>query len=245
MSLDVTGAPIPIGAVVTGGRGELLGHVGAIYVEHATGRPTWAAVRGSRHTAVVPLVQSRFDGATLHVPFAAEQLRGAPHHDPAAELTHQDGEDLYRHYGVAPPDVTPGTAEGGTATGNRALVRSEERLRVGSAYVVVGRARLVKRIVSEDVTVTVPVRREEVHVEYDLLPEHEQVTTALPPTDDVREVVRYEEQVQVTTRVVPVERVRLVRRVVTTEQVLADEVRAERLDLDVSGRPTERPGDSR
>ncbi len=238
----MTAATIPIGAVVAGDRGEMLGHVGAIYVEHATGRPTWAAVRGSRHSAVVPLARSRFDGTTLHLPFGAEQLRAAPHHDPATVLTHEDGEDLYRHYGLAPP-----VGADGMRADSGSMIRSEERLRVGSAYVVVGRARLVKRIVTEDVTVTVPVRREEVYVEYDTLPEHEQMTTAVPPSEEVREIVRYEEQIVATTRIVPVERVRLVRRVVTTDQVRTDQVRAERLDLDVAGpdRPTERPGGPR
>lgn len=82
-----------------------------------------------------------------------------------------------------------------------------------------------------------PVRREEVHVEYDTLPEHEQLTTAMPPSDEVHEIVRYEEQVVATTRTVPVERVRLVRRVVTTDQVVTAQVRAERLDLAVAVSP--------
>jgi stress response protein YsnF len=48
-----------------------------------------------------------------------------------------------------------------------ALTRSEEQLRVGHERVATRRARLVKYVVTEEVQVTVPLRREEVRLEYD------------------------------------------------------------------------------
>jgi hypothetical protein len=53
---------VGIGAAVVSHRGEILGYVGAVYLDNATGRPTWAAVHGRRHSAVVPMERSRFDG---------------------------------------------------------------------------------------------------------------------------------------------------------------------------------------
>jgi stress response protein YsnF len=49
--------------------------------------------------------------------------------------------------------------------GDDAMTRSEERLHVGAERREVGRARLRKYVVTEEVQKTVPVRREEVRVE--------------------------------------------------------------------------------
>jgi uncharacterized protein (TIGR02271 family) len=252
-----------IGATVAGARGELLGHVGAVYVDNATGRPAWAAVQGPQHTAVVPLELSRFDGTTLHVPFGADWLRSAPHHDPSTQISYQDGEDLYRHYGfvptphMGPPEVGPpgavGTGAPGPQPGEVAdpaeegeMIRSEEQLRVGTETVGVGRARLVKYLVTEDVTYTVPVSREEIRLEYERLPEPEQVVTGTAPAEETYEVVRYEERVLFTKQTVAVERVRMVKRVVTTEQAVAGQLRAEHIDVHMldAQQGEQRPGQS-
>jgi uncharacterized protein (TIGR02271 family) len=252
-----------IGAAVAGARGELLGHVGAVYFDNATGRPAWAAVQGPRHTAVVPLELSRFDGTTLHVPFGADRLRSAPHHHPSTQISHRDGEDLYRHYGIGPtpqmgpPDVGPTGAVGAGAPGLRPgeaadpaeegeMIRSEERLRVGTETVRVGRARLVKYLVTEDVTYTVPVSREEVRLEYEHLSEPEHVIAGTAPAEETYEVTRYEERVLFTKQTVAVERVRMVKRVVTTEQAVTGQVRAEHIDVHVldAQQGEQRPGRS-
>ena len=57
-------------------------------------------------------------------------------------------------YGAQPP--APDT-EGG-------MVRSEEQLRVGTERVAATRVRLVKYVVTEEVQITVPIRREEIRV---------------------------------------------------------------------------------
>jgi stress response protein YsnF len=111
-------------------------------------------------------------------------------------------------------------------------VRSEERLQTGVANVVVGRARLITSVVTEERTITVPLRRQEIRLVHDKIPAHEQHRTATAPTEQSCEVVRYEERVVVTTEIVPVERVRMVRRVRTAEHTVDDEVRAERIDTD-------------
>jgi uncharacterized protein (TIGR02271 family) len=112
------------------------------------------------------------------------------------------------------------------------VIRSEERLRVATETVAVGRARLVKYVVTEDVTFTVPVSREEIRLEIDQFPDHEQEPTGATPTPDVYEVVRHEEQMAITTQVVAVERVRMIRHVRTADHVVHGDVRAERVDVE-------------
>ena len=227
--------PLRIGATVIGGGGELLGHVGAVYVDNATGVPAWAAVQGRHHTAVVPLQHSRFDGTTLQVPYDAARLQGAPHHDPATLISYAEGDDLARHYGLLPGAPTPHlrlSPPQSTGVGDGVMVRSEERLRTDTVNVVVGRARLVVTVVTEDQTFTVPVRRQEVRLVYDPVPEHEQTLSSAGPAEETVEVVLHAEQVLITTQVVPVERARMVKRVVTAGQTVTAQVRSEQIDLD-------------
>jgi stress response protein YsnF len=219
----VSGPQIPVGTLVTDGRGEPLGHVGSVYVDNATGRPAWASVQGRRHSAVVPLEGSRFDGTTLHIPFDAEQLRTAPVHNPETLISYDQGDELARHYGLLPrlsDDVAP------------AMVRSEERLCTDTVNVVVGRARLETYIVTENRTFVVPIRRQEVRLVHDAIPDGEQVVAEAGPREDVHEVVLHTEQVTFSTRVVPVDRVRMVRRVHTAEQAITAQLRKERIETE-------------
>ena len=143
----------------------------------------------------------------------------------------------------------PGVEASGRATARDATTedavttRSEERLRIGTVNVVVGRARLITSIVIEEQTFTIPVRRQEVRLVHEPLPTHEQVVTDGEPAEEIYEVVLYAEQVLFTTEVVPVERVRLVKRVVTTQEVVTGQVRSEQIDVEHTddGRPTTAP----
>lgn len=243
----MTASHIPIGVRVLGADGVVLGHVGALYTDNATGFPVWASVTGPGHTVVVPLERSRFDGQVLHVAFDAEQVATAPHHDPATLITYPDGDDLARHYGLiplpdgdtapAPPESDDGRGRGKSGTGVETdigtgeMVLSQEQLRVGAVNVMVGRARLVTSIVTEQQTFTIPVRRQEVRLVIDPIPAHDQVVSDTAPAEETYEVICHAEQVLFTTQVVPVERVRMVRRVIITEQSVAAEVRSEQLDL--------------
>ena len=117
------------------------------------------------------------------------------------------------------------------------VIRSEERLVAGTQRVVTGRVRLAKRIVVEERTVTVSVRREELVVEH-LPPGPSDVATGLRPSDagaPVLELVLSEEEVEVVTRVVPRERVRVF--VDTTQDSTAVEgtVRREVVDVTTEG----------
>lgn len=216
-----------------------------------TGRATWAEVRGRRHTALVPLDHADHDdhaGTELHVPYSAEQLAQAPHHDPARRLDPRQEQELYLHYGLpwgtsVPAPAGPSTEQAhvGTDRGTAGTVRSEEQLRIAVERRPYARKRLVTHIVTEDRTFTVPVRRPEVRLE--AVPLRDPGTDGPDRQDelreDVHETVLYGEEVVVTTRVVPLERVRLRRHVVTGEQRVTEELRAERVETDrVTDPPT-------
>jgi uncharacterized protein (TIGR02271 family) len=113
-----------------------------------------------------------------------------------------------------------------------AVTRSAEQQRAEVVNVVVGRARLVTFVVTEEQTFTVPVRREEVRLVYDPVPPHEQSVTSVPPAEETYEVILHSEQVQFTTNVVPVEWVRMIRRVVGTEQIINDQIRSEQIEVE-------------
>jgi stress response protein YsnF len=149
----------------------------------------------------------------------------------------------------APAAATPPAAE--TARGQDtegAMTRSEEQLRVGTERVVTTRARLVKYVVTEQVTITVPIRREEIRVEQvpvdapdpgpgeSLAPDADRTPAAGAPAGDQgglpEEIVLHAERPVVTVEVVPVERVRLRTDVVTGQQQVTEQVQREQIVVD-------------
>jgi uncharacterized protein (TIGR02271 family) len=117
------------------------------------------------------------------------------------------------------------------------MTRSEEELRVGRRTRQRGRVRLRKYVTTDEVTQTVPVRREEVRLEQEPPADAGAETGDAEGTDGGSEVVLHEEQPVVEKRVVPRERVRLAKEVVTGEEQVTGEVRKEHIDVeDHSGR---------
>lgn len=112
------------------------------------------------------------------------------------------------------------------------MTRSAEQQRAEVVNVVVGRARLVTFVVTEEQTFTVPVRRQEVRLVYDPVPANDQSVTSAPPVEEIHEVILLSEQVQFSIRVVPVERVRMIRRVVKGEQTVTGQIRSEQIGVE-------------
>jgi uncharacterized protein (TIGR02271 family) len=126
-------------------------------------------------------------------------------------------------------------AEGNASGGNEdAMTVSEERVNVGKQRRESGRARLRKYVVTEHVTQTVPVQREELRVEREPITDSNRDAALAGPdiSDDEHEVVLHEEQPVVEKETVPLERVRLDTETVTDEQTVAEEVRKERVDVE-------------
>jgi uncharacterized protein (TIGR02271 family) len=133
-----------------------------------------------------------------------------------------------------PDDLAAGA---GSVTTDRAMTRSEEQLKVGLQARPTTRAVLRKYIVTEEVTRTFLVRREEVRLEQIPVTDLDvtaSATAAFEPEE--YEVVLHEERPVIGTEVVPVERVRLRKEVVTEYVAVGDQLRKERIDLDVDDR---------
>ena len=169
-------------------------------------------------------------------------------------------DDATRIIDTTPPAVppTPGprhaadredTARAAGTDG--AMTRSEEQLRVGTERVAATRARLVKYVVTEDVQITVPIRREEIRVE--------QVPIDDPADSDIRggealvadpvpssgglpdEIILHTERPVVSVEVVPVERVRLRTELVEGQESVTEQVQREQIVVDQDRMPGVNP----
>jgi len=131
--------------------------------------------------------------------------------------------------------VTSDRATGDRVTGDDAMTRSEERLNVGTERQAVGKARLRKYIVTEQVQTTVPVSREEVRLEREPITDanRDDAFSGQDLTESEHEVTLNAERPVVNKETVPVERVRLGKDTVTDEHAVQEEVRKEQIDTDL------------
>ncbi|MCW2697103.1 MAG: uncharacterized protein JWR62_2188 [Modestobacter sp.] len=138
----------------------------------------------------------------------------------------QDADDSNR-YGTVGHDTSGPTTDD-------AMTRSEEQLRVGTTSEEVGRARLRKYVVTEDVSTTVPVSREEVRVEREPITDGNVGSALDGPaiSEEEHEVTLHAERPVVEKEAVPVERVRLDTEAVTDEVTVDETVRKEQIDAD-------------
>jgi uncharacterized protein (TIGR02271 family) len=119
-------------------------------------------------------------------------------------------------------------------TTDDAMTRSEERLNVGTRSEEVGRARLRKYVVTENVTESVPVTREEVRVEREPITDANVGNAMDGPaiSEEEHEVTLHAERAVVDKEAVPVERVRLDKTSVTENQQVSEDVRKEQIEVD-------------
>jgi uncharacterized protein (TIGR02271 family) len=119
-------------------------------------------------------------------------------------------------------------------TTDSAMTRSEEELRVGTSQREAGRVRLRKHVVTDQVTETVPVQREEIRVEREPITDANlgDATSGPEISEEEHEVTLMEEEVMVEKRAVPKERVRLDKDVTTEDRQVSEEVRKEQIEVD-------------
>jgi len=119
-------------------------------------------------------------------------------------------------------------------TTDDAMTRSEEQLRVGTENREAGRARMRKYVTTENVSKTVPVSHEEVHVEREPITDANRGDAYDGPaiSEEEHEVTLSEERPVVEKEAVPVERVRLDTETVTENRQVNEDVRKEQIDLD-------------
>jgi stress response protein YsnF len=229
---------------------------------------------GTRQS-VVPAMDATFADGGLRLPVAVDAVKSAPHLA-GDHLSPDDEAELRRHYGaglaseapVAPPvaSAAPPVASAAPradaaptvqipvepprppAVDDRGgMVRSEEQLVVGTERVATTRARLVKYVVTEEVQITVPIRREEIRVEEvpidapDDGPGESLITEESPSTTGTSglpsEIILHTERPVVTVEVVPTERVRLRTELVQGQETVTEQVQREQIVVDHDAAP--------
>ncbi|HEX8645676.1 MAG TPA: PRC and DUF2382 domain-containing protein [Thermoleophilaceae bacterium] len=244
------------GRTVVDRDGDKIGKLGEIYLDEQTGRPEWPLVNtgmfGSK-SSFVPLAGATEADGDVRLHFEKAQVKDAPNVDEGEQLSREEEQKLYSHYGL---DYGEAHSEGGLPEGGAggeaggpghdtsgpntddAMTRSEEEVAVGITQRESGRVRLKKYVVTEEVQQTVPVQREEVRIEREPVTEANagQALDGPAISEEEHEVVLHEEQPVVEKQTVPKERVRLGKDTVTDEQTVSEEVRKERIDVEGDGR---------
>ena len=229
------------GRDIVGSDGEKIGTLNEVYLDNQTDAPEWAAVTTGMFGAkqsFVPITDAAPSGESVQVPFTKDEVKNAPKVEPDGQLTPEEEQALYTHYGRAYEGAphegeTVGHDTSGPTTDD-AMTRSEEELHVGTAPRERGRARLRKYVVTEEVQQTVPVQREEVRVEREPITEGnvDQALDGPAISEEEHEVVLHEEEVVTEKRVVPKERVRMSKDTVTDEERVSEEVRKEQIEVE-------------
>jgi PRC-barrel domain protein/uncharacterized protein DUF2382 len=165
------------GRAVLDPTGETIGKLGDLYLDEATDRAAYAGVRTGlfgRHESIIPLADLVERDGDLVVPYDSALVRDAPNIHPDAGLDEAEQDQLARHYGPAAGEPeshdTPEDPE--PSDRGAEMIRSEEEVTTGTTDMKpVERVRLRKVQVTDHVTRTVPVRREEIRLETDPPPE--------------------------------------------------------------------------
>jgi uncharacterized protein (TIGR02271 family) len=225
--------------------GEKVGKVDEIYLDRESGEPEWALVNtglfGSKSN-FVPLSGAKPAGEDVEIAFTKDQVKDAPGIEPDGDLSSEEEQSLYEHYGFGysemPEDYdydaeSVGHDVSGPTTDD-AMTRSEEEVTVGTRERERGRVRLRKYVVTEEVEKKVPVRKEKVRLEREPISDDnvDQAMSGPEISEEEHEVVLHEEEAVVEKRTVPKERVRLDKEVEVDEQEVSEEVRKERIEAE-------------
>ena len=232
--------------------GDKVGTLEELFRDEDTQEPEWGVVRtgmfGTK-LSFVPIQGAEPTGEDVRVPFSKAQIKDAPRIDDSDGQLSQDEEaQLYEHYGLnysehhSDSGLPAGNGDDGGQVGHdtsgpttdEAMTRSEEELKVGTAERERGRARLRKYVVTEEVTQTVPVKREEVRLEREPITDGnvDQALDGPEISEEEHEVVLHEEEPVVEKRTVPKERVRMEKESVSDEAQVSEKVRKEQIEAD-------------
>lgn len=241
-----------VGTTATGPDGGVLGTVTAVWLDDATGQPSWVGLTEGAHASpgddaavvVAPLDGARTTDGGLRLAVPASLTRGAPRLSATQRLTPEDEVRLRGHYAGGRPEGTAGapTATDATTTDARAtdarVTRSEERLTVQRDVVPWGRAVLRVETVTEEVMVPVTVTRQRVRIEHLPLTTAAASTGSIPPGPEGQAtdwVTLWGEQPVVSVERVPVERVRLRTDWVTDQDTITGTLAREEIAVETTG----------
>lgn len=172
--------------------GENIGNVGQVYLDDVSGEPTWVTVKTGlfgTSESFVPVDSATYAGDEVRVPYTKDVVKDAPRVEADTNISPAEEDELYRYYGTQQgterytseydrQHTTAGVA--GTHhdrdldadrrdlhTDKDGVTLHEENVDIHAAPVAGGdqKVRLRKYTVTENVTKTVPVTREEVRLE--------------------------------------------------------------------------------
>jgi len=218
---------------------------------------------GSNET-FVPLAEADASGQEIRVPYDKAKVKDAPNVDvDGGHLDQSEEAQLYRYYGLDYSEnrSDSGLPEGGTGTQtdagmgtdtgtpayagtdghdtsgrntDDAMTRSEEQVRAGTETVSAGKARLRKWVETEDVNVSVPVKKEKARLETEPITDANKGSALDGPdiSEEEHEVTLTEERPVVAKEAVPVERVKLTKDTEQSEEQISEQVRKERIEAD-------------
>jgi uncharacterized protein (TIGR02271 family) len=224
---------------------------------------------GSRQTlvplgqATVPLAVIVSGAGSVRVPFESVAILDAPSVAVGEEVSEATAIALRRYYGLGDPvasaegDHGPSDTEAldagaalpaamttaamtsASTEPSGTMIRSEEELRVRLRRRA-RRVRVQRYVVTDYVTTTIPVRREELRLVEALGDEASRTAKPAPPGESWEMVLHQEEPV-VSKQVVARERVRLSVQTITENRRISGEVRKERIQVDDSSLRDEKP----
>ena len=241
----------------------MLGSIEQFHLNDASGDPQWVVV--APHTIGVPSFFVPLQDATLkNNKIVLAYARSAVHDSPVVlhegRLLPEEEQQLLRYYSLSTTRNEPEYIQADTVNNSGVsplgddeivMTRSEERLLVGTEIHETERVRLIKKVVTEDVTVTVQIRREELVIERTAVidgtkfyddgetsytdAERQRLYAAVETAfnEDVIEVVLYEEKPRIEMDIVPIERIRLSRSAQSRDEVVQGQVRKEVIETEV------------
>jgi len=234
-----------IGANLYDATGDKVGTIHQIFVDDRTGQPEWLTVSTGwfgTSTQFVPIAgTSRLEGG-ISVPYTKDQIKDAPSIDTDRHLDAAEERRLYEHYGLSYDATDHQTAYGGRERADEGyyydhsddddahVTLSEEQLAVDKREREAGKVRLRKYVVTEDVNVTVPVRKQVARVVR--TPASGTARGSITDDDVVEEITLKEEEVVVDKSFFFNETATTEIYTVTEQQAVKGKVRREEVEID-------------
>jgi uncharacterized protein (TIGR02271 family) len=266
-----------IGTTVYDRSGDKLGDITDVYYDDDTGQPEWMTVSTgwfgtSEHFVPISGTRPHEDG--FGTEFTKDQIKDAPRID--TDQDHLDATEerrLYDHYGLRYDATDHEGTYGGrdrvdegydytdqrgrhdaTAHGDTtAVTRAEEQLAVEKRQREGGRVRLHKYVVTEDVDLKVPVKRQVARIVREPVRGSDAGTGTGTGTrtgtgtasgsfgeESDEEIVLSEEEVHVDKQVVAKEKVGVETDTVTSQETVRDTIRKEKVDVEGDVRQSQR-----
>jgi uncharacterized protein (TIGR02271 family) len=218
--------------------GTRYGRLDDLFVGQESGEPEFGIVtvprpggEGTKRVAV-PMHTASLSGDVIVLPLDPVRVKSAPEvQDEVDAIPPESGRRVLDYFGMggdAPTVPMP------SLTPEAETVLSEEQLEVDVEARAAERVRIRKQVVTEEVTVTVEVRREELVIEREPIPRDEvgAPSEGAFADSEAMVIVLHAEEPVVGRRVVPVERVRLRKDLVVEQTTINEPVRKERAEVE-------------